>query len=417
MPYLEAVRTRNPLPETFPHHFHESKSPHWLSDYEKRSDSIFHYYSLENEVAFLKKAENLSLSKKTYYVEENVKRFLGEFVGKIPYTTIPYEVDGEGFSYAGLHVMDSYRTAARLGGEREKAETNGFEQIEQEFKKGSGDTSAFWVSPPKIADYGFVFVLEKDNQGFVKEYILRYPEKRGELTKSSRLFSNISAQDSSPLSTDEYLLHPIFGKHVDKKENVEEVMRLIGIDEEKIQFSRQFEQSVDARLGIWIRKYSEIMCSLAAFDPHSFLYQQGLIEAKKILLTIYQNAEEIRDEKPNPSPVFESGVRVQTQLDQKRLYDRVAVLQSNASRLPTAAAGSCPTIPGVNPLENRVISNAEILQSLTQGTPPEQSLQKIKADTLDCTCPYCKQKVKAVIANGTITCPRKECGKSAPYAC
>jgi len=416
MSYLELATTRPPLPETS-FHFNTKPEAHWLTEYEKRPDSIFRYYSLENEVEFLKKAEDLPLPKREYYVQENVKRFLGEFVGKIPYTTIPYEIDEAGFSYAGLHVMDSYRKAARLGGEREKAETAGFEQIEERFKKTSEDTSAFWISPPKIADYGFIFVLEKDKAGLVKEYILRYPEKRGQLEKSMSFFSQISPNEPLPTNTDEFLLRPIPGKSEDKRENLEAVMRLMGINEQKIQASRRFENLVESNLGIWIKKYSEIMCSLAHIHPHSFLYEQGIVESKKILLTIYQKAEEIKNEENSLPSIFENRPQLREPLDQKNLYERIVVLQNNVSLLPTASAGSCPTILNTDPLENRFVSNTEVLQSLTRGIPPEQVLQKMKEDSLDCTCPYCKQKVKAVIANGTITCPRKECGKSAPYAC
>lgn len=34
---------------------------------------------------------------------------------------------------------------------------------------------------------------------------------------------------------------------------------------------------------------------------------------------------------------------------------------------------------------------------------------------LCCKCPFCNEKVEAVIANGKITCPNPKCGKSAPY--
>lgn len=38
--------------------------------------------------------------------------------------------------------------------------------------------------------------------------------------------------------------------------------------------------------------------------------------------------------------------------------------------------------------------------------------------TLDCTCPFCKEKVTAIIKDNRIICPRKDaCGKSAPYNC
>jgi|GEM_PF-4336645 len=37
--------------------------------------------------------------------------------------------------------------------------------------------------------------------------------------------------------------------------------------------------------------------------------------------------------------------------------------------------------------------------------------------TLNCKCPFCGEQIDAIIANGKITCPREECGRSAPYDC
>lgn len=43
------------------------------------------------------------------------------------------------------------------------------------------------------------------------------------------------------------------------------------------------------------------------------------------------------------------------------------------------------------------------------------SLKINKTHTLDCVCPYCKQRVKASISNGEIQCPN--CLQTAPYRC
>jgi hypothetical protein len=37
--------------------------------------------------------------------------------------------------------------------------------------------------------------------------------------------------------------------------------------------------------------------------------------------------------------------------------------------------------------------------------------------TLSCNCPFCNQRVEAMIEGGRITCPRPSCGKSATYNC
>ncbi len=41
----------------------------------------------------------------------------------------------------------------------------------------------------------------------------------------------------------------------------------------------------------------------------------------------------------------------------------------------------------------------------------------IETKTLECTCPFCNEKVNAKIGGGKITCTNEDCGKSAPYNC
>jgi len=55
------------------------------------------------------------------------------------------------------------------------------------------------------------------------------------------------------------------------------------------------------------------------------------------------------------------------------------------------------------------------------GLVGEESVKSVadfdpkKERILCCTCPFCKEKVEAVIKNGRIKCPRSECGKSAKW--
>ena len=55
------------------------------------------------------------------------------------------------------------------------------------------------------------------------------------------------------------------------------------------------------------------------------------------------------------------------------------------------------------------------------GYTPERVMPGIGGSewkkTLSCTCPFCNQKVEAVIEGGRIKCPKSTCGKSAPYNC
>jgi len=59
-----------------------------------------------------------------------------------------------------------------------------------------------------------------------------------------------------------------------------------------------------------------------------------------------------------------------------------------------------PNLPSINQLLNPVGSESRVLNA---------------SKTLECTCPFCKEKVQAKIHNDRISCPH--CHKEAPYAC
>lgn len=407
----------------------------WLSDYEQRSNSVFKYYSVPNEIEFLKKENQLTVERQQYYVEENVKRFLGEFVGKVPYTTIPYEIDSEGFTYASMHVMGSYENAARLGGQRERAEVEGFQKIESAMvqslhKQPELQSTAFWISPPKIADYGFVFVMKPEENGRIKEYILRYPEKQTDLTKSSHLFRLIDPSVHLPENTDEFLRSPLFGtKGGDFSQDLHAIMSSIGITQEVIDRSRYFEDQIDKKLGSWITQYAKSVIDAARLMDGNESTHEHVNQCKLLLLSLYQQAQDIMHLYPYRH-LSSAGIMVVDESENEFTWERFAGYSTqlaNQQVLPTATAGSCPAIDDpastLDPV-TRYVSNHDIISQLRTATP-EQIVQNKNVLTkddgtekkLDCTCPFCQEKVSAVIANGTITCPRKECGKSGPYAC
>lgn len=405
----------------------------WLSAYEKRPDSIFSYYSIPNEITFLQKAEGLTQERKKYYIEENVRRFLAEFVGKVPYTTIPYEIDSQGFSYANMHVMDSYNNATLLGGEREQAENVGFSQIEAEMIQSLHapqelQTTAFWISPPKIADYGFVFVMKPEGNGKVKEYILRYPEKQTDLTKSAQLYQRISQDNLAPQDTNSFLRSPLFGKlgeHFDF--DLHQIMQMIGISNEKIEQSRNFEMQVDQKLGSWIAQFANSIILVTEHGRTPTV--EDITQCKLLLLSIYQQAQEIVSLQLYGNAMHELSEYFdipQSRFSWDKLAGYATIFAIN-SNLPTADAGSCPALEDGNASLDpvaRYISNHDIITQLRHSTPESIAQNKNvltqdnKTDKkLDCTCPFCNEKVSAIISDGKITCPRKECGKSAPYAC
>jgi hypothetical protein len=381
----------------------------WLNEYEQLEGSIFKYYNVENEVEFLKAIESLPDDKKDFYLQENVKRFLGEFVGKIPYTTIPYKVDDMGISYAGVYVRDSYQKATILGGEREKAEIKGFDEIESTYiqshlKRQGEPPTGVWISPPKIADYGFVFIFAPDSRGNVKEYILRYPEAINELKKSKQIYSTLSPT-LSPQNTDEFLTRPLFDKtNRDSKVILDSVMGQMGISQEDIQKSHQFENAVNSTLSEWIQSYNTLIKNLVIYEKDSPLYSIGVTMAKKKLLAIYQKAGEIKqsiDEEGNIQAEF-MPTFFDVPLSIRDLNAYAATLQTQSKDLPTTSGGSCPALQETSndPFGRPVpfMDSLTIITNLKNGLSVKKVMEK---DTF--TCPKCGYEIPA--GKGFNFCP------------
>lgn len=375
----------------------------WLREYEKQDNSIFKYYSVENEVDFLKKTDALPQAEREFYIEENVKRFLGEFVGKIPYTTIPYILHEDGLNYGGMHVMDSYRKAAEMGSAREKAETAGFGKIEQQFLENmqSGKSqAAVWISPPKIADYGFMFMLQPDKDGRVKEYIVRYDEKQEEVTESNRILHQINP-DLTFHGADEFLLHPLFLDSSSFADNLPALLQTAGVSAGDIARSSRFETNVGNQLEDWIRNYTETVLEASAHNP---VPQTRIDEAKSAMLAIYSFAERIRDEsRAHEAGEVVSPAGVSRPLERDELAAVYATMQQNAPTI--TESGSCPAIQqhtnGLPGDRLSFISNSDMLQALTKGLPLE-NLNTNKTFP----CPKCGYAIPS--GEGRTSCPK--CG-------
>lgn len=406
----------------------QHNSTQWLAEYKKSPGSIFKYYSVKNELDFLNQTKELTPEGQKFLIHKNVESYLAEFVGKIPYKTIHYETDGDGFTFAGMHMTDSYKKAADLSKrKREWAEGVGFQMIEDELtnkeKKASPATSAYWTSPPKDWDYGFCFIFKNDSAGRVIEYILRYPEKRGELIKSKRLLHVLDPNIQQPDDADDFLLIPIFGHgNTKSNEDLDTIMKSIGIDEHKIEQSHYFEEQVQLSLGSWIDEYSKRVITLSHKNKSDDDYMQQLENAEILLLSIYQQAEEIKNFFPyqHSSPFLAQALNnPHNHFSQERFTTQIAVLEREKN-LPQSAGGSCPTAgEPENVLDPaRFISNDKIIKALKSGNNINGILNERKI--LWCQCPECGHMVDAVIENGTISCPPKEkggCGKSGPYKC
>lgn len=244
--------------------------------------SIFKYYSIENEVEFVKRNPETSIEDKRFYLQESVFRCLGEFVGKIPYTRLTYNQKNDNLYFIGVaepSINSLIRGASLKGkGSREESELIGFRKIEKAFANGSN--FSYWVSPPSncegFGDYGFVFALTK-NGSQIDEYILRYEDKKENIKKSRELVGDKN------LDANTILQNPEIQKVESLQQALEETMRKLAIDEDEINRSLKFEKQIYKELSSWVVQFSD--CILNG----------DIYSAKKIFQAIYNRACDIND--------------------------------------------------------------------------------------------------------------------------
>ncbi len=350
-------------------------------------ESIFNYYSIDNEVAFIRNAD-LASEETRFYLKENVIRFLGEFAGHIPYTKISYSLRPDGFYFADFKVEDSYRVAADLAGpeSREEAEFVGFSKIQEHF--ASGGKTATWISPSKIADYGFVFHFVREGDR-VNEYILRYSERLGRVDSSAALLSRIhpaSGGDSFDHAHD-FLIAPALDTISPTQSALQDLLRAADIDTGKIEASFAFERAVEEQLSPLIEKYIEKIFELAALRPGYKFYDEDKIEARNLMKALFNAAVEMEREP--------SAQEIPWNLD---IHDNLIGFAAYYARQGTAtvAGGSCPVTR-----TKSFLSSNSIIDGLKSGI----SLNSMaEGDYFE--CPKCDGKIPS--GEGRTSCPH--CG-------
>lgn len=350
--------------------------------------SIFDFYSIQREVDFVK-THSMSPEEHSFYVRENVLRFLGEFIGKVPYTKIAYLQKGETFDFAGIPVAKSYKKAADLAGKesREQAEFEGFRAVEKAFENGC--TKAVWVSPSKDANYGFVFYFEKHNSA-VHEYILRYDEPIGSTDMSKVIFSRLTHREgeSEKLhNAHDFLRRPVFDN--EHPLNIEAVLQTLDIGNEKIQASKQFEVNVSRYVDPLIAMYTAEIQQLTFIDKHTDpkTFEKHEKKAKNLLAAIYNLAEEIVKQ----HLLHLRGERSAHPEDAPPIHNIAAIADYFANKKqPMTAGGSCPvTQESSNPFSNDTL--AKILEGGKLTLRDSLDTLNGKGDRYpDYECPNCK---------------------------
>ncbi|PIZ62626.1 hypothetical protein COY16_03775 [Candidatus Roizmanbacteria bacterium CG_4_10_14_0_2_um_filter_39_13] len=244
-----------------------------------QEQSIFESYSPINDAERLQDLEHLSPEQKEYYIHENVISYLEEFVGNISVKKLTGILKKDGtLSMLGTDVTDMYRHSAQLAGigSREDREKHGLDQIITQINQGAN--RALWISPPKIANYGFVFAFVADEYDEelkgrpIREMLLRYDEDFHSVDQSKRIYHTICQQiapdlpsTDSLMSYEDFLANPIIYQSQDNSD-LTFLPDAVGISTDDIERSEVFRKNVLPKISPFLQRYSTLIQEMSQLD-------------------------------------------------------------------------------------------------------------------------------------------------------
>ncbi|MDA1317190.1 MAG: hypothetical protein O3B87_04155 [bacterium] len=248
--------------------------------------SIFESYSPRNDATRLRELTHLTSAEQWYYIQENVMAYLEEFAGEIPLKQLSGIVRPDGsLEMCGANVTEMYRYSARLAGtdSREAAEAQGMDAILEGINKGAN--RAVWISPPKMADYGFAFTFVADTfdeklGGIpVREFLPRYDENLNSVETSREIYRSIQevvgigkVHPDELQSYEDFLRNPLFD-YSQHHEDLQFIYDKVGITAGDIAYSEQFRKEVLPRIKPWMDQYVQVIHKLTQkdlSDPSAF---------------------------------------------------------------------------------------------------------------------------------------------------
>jgi predicted RNA-binding Zn-ribbon protein involved in translation (DUF1610 family) len=156
---------------------------------------------------------------------------------------------------------------------------------------------------------------------------------------------------------------------------------------------------------------------LSKKNPTDSDYTQQVEESEVLLLSIYQQAQEIMTLFPyhNSSQTISQALEQPNNMFSQELFGVYAQQLQIQKNLPQAEGGSCPAIEKdsgeIANLTSGPPSNLDILNGIIKGKTPESLLKKERYD--DYKCPDCGTTIKGEFIGKSETwtpkCPNPEC--------
>lgn len=278
-----------------PHSFAKEKGP-------LQEQSIFSFYSVANEVSFDRdlSIHGLSQPERDFYKRENLYRFLGEFAGQVPYTTISYVLKDDGLYYGDINTSSVYEATAQMTdlGSREWAEYEGHQNTLSLLAKHNEPIVAF--SPPKIADYSFAFVWTKGEYDEalggtpVTMQAVRYDESMESVDATTNAVRQLMPDTNVAIfpNANSYITNPFV---VDSSVGIGDIMGAVGVDSFGVDKSRLFEERVRHELAPYADAWTQAVEEAASIEPGTFEHNRHMSHLETMLEGIFNMATSLRE--------------------------------------------------------------------------------------------------------------------------
>jgi len=398
--------------------------PYALSDRQTEPQSIFDSYSVVNDAERLKKLAHLSPREQSYYISENILSFLEEFVARIKVKKIAGVLKDDGsMEILGVNVSDMYRYSAQLTGpgSREWYERKGLDMISKQFTEGKN--RALWFSPPKMANYGFIFAFIADeyNQKIggrpLRELLLRYDETISSCEKSTTIYDQmkerigLNAPSACNFETPEdFLSSPLIYQH-DSFEDIKSLYNAVGVSATDAVHAEVFRKKILPKIQPWIDAYVHIVQEMKIYDLDAENARRLALKNKaELLLGAIFNTAKIIHRQDNKSTAQDQ--KQLAMFDRSSEWDRDFTLTMAESmyryeNVQTAIIGgsNCP-VTQMGQHEEQVVNYMP--QGLTFG----ESMRRVGSGGKEVcvTCPHCQNtKHNIRLENGTYICGNPKC--------
>ncbi len=391
------------------------------------TQSIYESYNAFNEAERIQKLQHLTPEEKSYYISENVISYLEEFVGKIRIKKLSGVLkEDDSMEMLGTNLTEMYNHAAYLAGEesREYSEKKGLDLIAQRLNEGNN--RAIWISPPKLANYGFAFTFIVDNYDPdlggrpFREMLLRYDEPLKSIKTSKSVHSSLvnriglNEPDSSQFTSDlDFLAHPLVYKH-DEFADIEALYEYLDISPEDVRHSEEFRLQVMPVIDTYLHQYIDIIQQMSAYDlSHpNMQFRQLEQDANNIIGAMFNIGRMINRQMSivdTPKERLEQDSLQLQQLSRVSNQQEMMMMARHMAgyeELVISGGSNCPVVQtGI--MESQLFTNIGSGMSISMGMQGVGMESSKKKDPWKCvTCPNCEESVNAIVTRTTIKCPQ-----------